>query len=146
MNGRRIATAAPLALSVKQPWAELIMMGNKSIEVRSWTTDHRGPLFIHTGQKPAADFLEFFSDVDASFRGGFIGIVDLVDIEPFRQASWSRLRPEHLVPGPMPQGYFGWRLANPRRLMMPIRWSGALGLFQVPSLVADAPLQDAHHT
>ncbi|WP_090371383.1 ASCH domain-containing protein [Nitrosospira sp. Nl5] len=39
------------ALSVQQPWAELIITGCKSIEIRSWQTDYRGPLWIHAGRK-----------------------------------------------------------------------------------------------
>lgn len=35
------------ALTVRQPWASLIAAGVKSIETRSWSTAHRGPLAIH---------------------------------------------------------------------------------------------------
>lgn len=34
-------------LSLIQPWASLIMVGEKRIETRSWATSHRGPLAIH---------------------------------------------------------------------------------------------------
>jgi ASCH domain-containing protein len=41
-----VSSNAPrLALSVRQPWAELILTGRKKIELRTWTTDHRGPLW-----------------------------------------------------------------------------------------------------
>lgn len=139
MNGLSQSSGAPVALSVKQPWAELIMEGRKSVEVRTWTTDYRGPLYIHTGQKPAEGFLSLFAELDTRFRGGFIGAVDLIGIDRFVQATWSRLRPEHLVPGPMPADSYGWRLTNPRRLASPIRWSGSLGIFPVPAVVADVP-------
>jgi hypothetical protein len=121
-----------LALSVKQPWAELIVLGRKTIEVRSWLTDYRGPLLIHTGKNPAAEVIPLFPDVDATFLGGFIGIVDLVGVEPFTQTSWSRLRSEHLVPGGMPKEVFGWRFAHARRLPTPIPGKGRLGLFAGP--------------
>jgi hypothetical protein len=140
MSDPRTSAATCVALSVKQPWAELIMVGRKSIEVRTWTTDHRGPLYIHTGQNPALHFLGLFPEVDTGFRGGFLGMVDLIAIEPLSQTTWSRLRPEHLVPGPMPEAAYGWRLANPRRLESPVRWSGALGLFPVPAVVVAAQL------
>jgi hypothetical protein len=140
MNRARVRDRATVALSIKQPWAELIMLGRKTIEVRTWRTGHRGSLFLHTGQRPAEEFLCFFPDIDTRFLGGFIGLVDLVEIEPFGQASWSRLRPQHLVPGPMPEAACGWRLANPRRLATPIKGSGSLGIFPVPPTVSDAPL------
>ena len=104
-------------------------------------TEHRGPLYIHTEQKPAEHFLGLFPGLDTKFRGGFVGIVDLIDVERFGQVTWSRLRPEHLVPGPMPENVYGWRFANPRRLAAPIRWSGSLGLFLAPAAVAEAPLK-----
>ncbi|HEY0414132.1 MAG TPA: ASCH domain-containing protein [Allosphingosinicella sp.] len=131
---------ASVALSVKQPWAELIMLGRKTIEVRTWSTGHRGALFLHTGRRPAEGAFGLFPDIDARFLGGFIGLIDLVDIEQFGQASWSRLRPQHLVPGPMPDAAYGWRLANPRRLATPMKGSGSLGIFPVPTTVAEAPL------
>src|SRR5690242_18036251 len=35
------------ALSLTQPWASLVALGEKSIEPRSWPTAYRGPLAIH---------------------------------------------------------------------------------------------------
>jgi hypothetical protein len=42
-----------VALSIKQPWAELILLGRKT--VRSWSTDFRGLLALHTGKKPVPE-------------------------------------------------------------------------------------------
>ena len=39
------------ALSVRQPWAELIVAGLKDVENRTWRTDYRGPVLIHAGMK-----------------------------------------------------------------------------------------------
>ena len=32
------------ALSIRQPWAELIMQGRKTLELRTWRTNYRGAL------------------------------------------------------------------------------------------------------
>lgn len=40
------------ALSVKQPWANLIVSGEKTIETRTWGTDYRGPLLIVSSKSP----------------------------------------------------------------------------------------------
>lgn len=40
------------ALSIKQPWATLILSGLKSIEIRRWRTSIRGPIFIHAAKIP----------------------------------------------------------------------------------------------
>ena len=39
------------ALSIRQPWASLIVAGIKDIENRSWVTNYRGKLLIHAAQK-----------------------------------------------------------------------------------------------
>jgi len=38
------------ALSVKQPWAWLIVNGYKKIENRNWPTSFRGRIYIHAGR------------------------------------------------------------------------------------------------
>src|ERR1700677_4275197 len=39
------------ALSILQPWAEVILRGWKPTENRSWSTKRRGPFVIHAGKK-----------------------------------------------------------------------------------------------
>ena len=36
-------------LTVRQPWASLIIAGTKTVEHRRWRTDYRGELWIHAG-------------------------------------------------------------------------------------------------
>ena len=38
-------------LSIKEPYASLIMNGDKKIETRSFKTNYRGPLYIHASGK-----------------------------------------------------------------------------------------------
>ena len=38
------------ALSIRQPWAWLIVHGHKDIENRTWTTSFRGRLLVHAGK------------------------------------------------------------------------------------------------
>lgn len=38
-------------LSIRQPWAWLIMTGLKDIENRTWNTDFRGRFAIHASKK-----------------------------------------------------------------------------------------------
>jgi hypothetical protein len=45
------------ALTIRQPWASLIAHGVKTIETRSWSTKHRGPIAIHAGTVVPADGL-----------------------------------------------------------------------------------------
>lgn len=44
------------ALSIRQPWAWLIVNGFKDIENRNWDTKYRGPVLIHASSKrPTVD-------------------------------------------------------------------------------------------
>ena len=38
------------AISIRQPWAWLIVHGYKDVENRTWATKHRGPILIHAGK------------------------------------------------------------------------------------------------
>lgn len=81
------------AISIRQPWAWLIVNGIKTVENRTWRTSHRGPLLIHAGQTMAfgqqdyADFLLVMHDEAGIIlpdyaniqRGGIVGSVNLVD-------------------------------------------------------------------
>lgn len=44
-----------LALSIRQPWAWLIVNGHKDVENRSWRTKFRGLVAIHAGKKEDID-------------------------------------------------------------------------------------------
>ncbi len=46
-------TVVVKALSVKQPWANLIASGKKTIETRTWQTKHYGALLIVSSKRPA---------------------------------------------------------------------------------------------
>ena len=39
------------ALSIRQPWAWLIVAGYKDVENRTWATDFRGRIYVHAGQR-----------------------------------------------------------------------------------------------
>src|SRR5712692_3895082 len=74
-------------LSLRQPWAWLVVNGYKDIENRSWRTNHRGALLIHASSTTTtlqADLRrvknEYAVDVPANLKfGGVVGIVDVVD-------------------------------------------------------------------
>ena len=38
------------ALTIKEPWATLIIEGYKEYEFRSWKTNYRGKVLIHGGK------------------------------------------------------------------------------------------------
>src|SRR4051812_5208588 len=73
-------------LSVRQPWAWLIVQGYKDIENRTWSTTYRGRLLIHaSSKKPSLDLLlqvkrDFKLNLPECFDlGGIVGFADVVD-------------------------------------------------------------------
>ena len=78
------------ALSIKQPWAWLIIHGGKDIENRTWHTKFRGRFLVHAAQGMTSnEFTNAFlychdrgltmPDRDDMLRGGIIGTVELID-------------------------------------------------------------------
>jgi activating signal cointegrator 1 len=39
------------AISLLQPWAQLVVLGEKIMETRTWPTNYRGPLAIHASRR-----------------------------------------------------------------------------------------------
>ena len=125
------------AITVKQPWADAILLFGKCWENRSWVTNYRGKLAIHAGlgwDQTGVDFIKRIhshriSDVffqEATKRKGMIvGITDLVGC--FRLSD----QPKGSF-GPWATGPNCWKLNAPRTLLFPIVISGAQGLWNVP--------------
>jgi hypothetical protein len=69
------------ALTIKQPWAELIALEMKRVENRSWRTNFRGRIAVHTGiNKSVCRQMKFEPDLmDRLDFGAIIATVDIVD-------------------------------------------------------------------
>lgn len=124
------------ALSVRQPWAHLIMTGRKSIEIRKWSSSYRGPLWIHASRTLDDTVMEQFG-FPSLYTGGLLGQVDLVDILPLNPKRWEAWRARHCVPGPMPFQALAFMLENPRQLVDPITMPGRLKFFKLPNDILD---------
>ena len=68
-------------LTIKQPWATLIMQGDKRFEFRSWQTKYRGDLLIHAGKGIDKDAMKRLAKYlpDEIPLGKILGKVTLVD-------------------------------------------------------------------
>jgi len=117
------------ALSIRQPWVELILRGVKSIELRKWTTDYRGPLWLHAPMK-MADLLVPDLGEAPLFVGGYVGSAVLRTILTLDPGRWEDWRVHHCDPGPYVPGYFGWVLSDIVRFREPLPAQGKPGLFE----------------
>ncbi len=76
------------ALSLKQPWAALLVSGRKVIEVRRWPTARRGRILIHAARvsdpRPEV-WRRVPADLERAARvvGGIIGVGDLLDCRTY---------------------------------------------------------------
>lgn len=120
-----------IALSIRQPWASLILKAGKDIENRCWPTKFRGRILIHAAKggtraelEDALDFAEYASgtrytvDLKTIHRGGIIGSVEIVDCVSASDSPWF-------------VGEFGFVLRDPQPLPF-TPWKGQLGFFDVP--------------
>jgi hypothetical protein len=120
------------ALTFRQPWAELIISGRKTVEIRTWIDPYRGPVWIHAGKAPM-DNQNAFGDLPL---GVYIGIAELKMILPMDAQRWETWRNRHLIGGPYPGHCYAWVFAQPVRLPSPVPGRGNLKLFFPPAEVA----------
>ncbi|MEG2976036.1 MAG: ASCH domain-containing protein [Comamonas sp.] len=128
------------ALSIRQPWAWLIVNGHKDIENRDWPTNFRGRLLIHAGLSLTRKYYDQvvqeldgmgllpadLSTYDELHRGGFVGWTHVTDCVQEHHSKWKQ------------EGNWGFVLRD----SSPIEfkpWKGKLNFFNVPKDVLSAP-------
>lgn len=119
------------ALTICQPYAHLILTGEKPVENRRWPTNYQGPLLIHAG-KSRSWLGEDDEERYPLVFGAIVGRVELAGC--WHIDFYLKQHPEHAdhehVNGP-----FCWVVRNPVRFDRPIPWRGQQGLFDVPESV-----------
>ena len=121
-----------VALSVRQPWAYLIVMGQKTIELRSWSTPYRGLLLIHAAKKVDEKAMRYFDLQDSGLDTGcLVGGVELVDVIRMAPDTLRRRRWEHRGFGPFTGSMYGLVLQAPQVFSEPIPMLGSLGMFDI---------------
>lgn len=123
------------ALSIRQPWAWLILNGGKDVENRTWKTAFTGPCLIHAAKgftrrefeeacafARLAGFRGEIPDLGEIERGGIVGIAEIVEcVGPFSKY-WQRRSPWFVGP-------FAFCLRDVRPLPF-TPCAGALGFFR----------------
>lgn len=122
------------ALTIKQPWASLIMLGYKRFEFRSWRTNYRGKLLIHAGQgidKQAMLRLEKYLPRELPM-GKILGKVTLVDCikcdENFKEKCLKENKDVYDKSTFVEK--FAWQLENVEVFDEPIEAKGHLSLWE----------------
>lgn len=124
-----------MALSIRQPWAWLIVNGHKDIENRDWPTRFRGWFDVHAAKGMTKEeydnchaFIRTFNKtlllppMDELKRGGIVGNAEIIDCVKSSKSPWF-------------VGRYGFLIRNAMSWpFQPCR--GALGFFN-PNEVAD---------
>ena len=67
-------------LTIREPWASLIINGYKKYEFRSWKTNYRGKLLIHAGKGIDKDMLYIVDKYNIKINpGNILGEVEITD-------------------------------------------------------------------
>lgn len=134
------------ALSLIQPWASIIAIGEKQWETRSWSTPYRGPIAIHASgnrDEVKAGVLRHFHEeaIGLKLEAGtlpykaIVALAFLTDCKPTEELRDTVSKREALV-GDFGSGRFGLKLDMVLRLRDPVPASGMLGIWDVPPEVA----------
>jgi hypothetical protein len=126
----RIVPLLPI-LSVRQPWAWLLVTGLKDIENRDYLLHHRGRLGIHASRS-VDDFRSDCFWIKEEFKvvvpardqltfGAVIGSVEVVDCVDDHASRWF-------------EGPHGLVCVDARVYEFPVEATGRLGLFTLPDL------------
>jgi len=134
-NSQQSKPAQIKAITVRQPWAELILRKRKPYELRSWSTNYRGLLVIHSAMKMDSDLVRQVGlNPDKLIRGAFVGFVVLSNVRPYTRADSKLLKKQRAGGGWYPN-LFSWVITKPRRISPAINAKGQLGLFGVSRTV-----------
>lgn len=145
-------------ISLLQPWASLIALGEKRIETRSWKTNYRGPLLIHASAKIpkwakvlCQDFAKligiekyegswlYYLEHGVGPFGKIIAKCDLVDVVQCVSTEIYGVKiPKYKLTekeeafGDYTPGRYAWILEDIEMLPEPIPAKGQLGLWEYP--------------
>ncbi|MEK4188066.1 ASCH domain-containing protein [Paenibacillus sp. FSL L8-0494] len=134
-------------ITIIQPWATLIALGEKQFETRSWATKHRGELAIHAGKKIDKEACREPEIRKALERHGYTednlptgAVVAICKLSECLKSldTWTdgyELEGRKLIYSPeyefgdFTPGRFAWELADVNQLPEPIPAKGQQGLW-----------------
>jgi len=120
-------------LSVSQPYADLIVKGKKTIELRTWNTKFRGEFLVHAPSKIKTDVCKKMGIDETKIRTGVIlGRVEIFYVKKYNSvAELKKDYKKHFGSEEFLCHKYGFLLRNPKELRIPIPYKGSLGFFNV---------------
>ena len=118
-------------LSISQPFADLIIFGKKTIELRKWNTNFRGEFLIHAPLKIRMEDSKRLKINKKFVTGAIIGKAELYDVKKYNSEKEIKEDKQfHYAVIDFQDKMFGFMLRNSRQFRIPIPFKGQLGLFE----------------
>lgn len=119
-------------LSISQPFADLIVSGEKTIELRKWNTNFRGEFLIHTPIKIRIEDYKRLKITKKLVTGAIIGKAELYDVKKYNSSKEVKNDQKfHFASKNFQNKTFGFKIKNVKPLRIPIPWKGQLRFFDV---------------
>lgn len=119
-------------LSIKQPWASLIVNGYKHYEFRSWNTKFRGEFLVHASKGVDLNAMDRFKDLNLEYKTGcIIGSATITDCIEVNCDFENKLIKENSLVYGFSRGRSGYafKLENAKKFNEPIYINGKLGFW-----------------
>ena len=119
------------ALSIREPYASLILSGVKKIETRSWKTNYRGELYIHASLGKSSPSPEVMKLVLYTNPGYILCKAKLVDCIYMTNEYVEQMKKDNLTEylcGDYQEGRYAWVLDDVEPVE-PILVKGHLGIW-----------------
>jgi hypothetical protein len=120
-------------LSVSQPFADLIVKGKKTIEIRNWNTKFRGEFLIHSPMKIKSQDCKRLGINQTNLRtSAIIGKAVIYDVKTYKtKKQWHDDKKYHFASDILSDRKYGFLLKNAKEFRIPIPYKGKLGFFDI---------------
>ncbi len=120
-------------LSLKQPYADLVVSDKKTIEIRTWNSKFRGEFLVHASKTVDKEACERNKiDPDPLITGAIVGKAILYDVKFYdNKRSFLQDRKKHFAGTGYPGPVYGFLLKGARKFRKPLVMKGKLGFFNV---------------
>lgn len=118
-------------LTIKEPWASLIINGYKKYEFRSWKTNYRGKILIHAGKSIDKDMLFIANKYNIKINPGkILGEVEITDCMKVDEDFNKKIKQENtLVYHSNYADKYAWKIENIKKYDTLVEVKGKLGLW-----------------
>jgi ASCH domain len=120
-------------LSLNQPYAELLISGKKTIEVRKWNTNFRGQFLVHASKSISQEACNRLKiDHSKLVTGAIVGKANLYNVISYgSKNAFLKDKNKHFASSNYSNPKYGFLVNQTKRFEIPRPIRGKLGFFNV---------------